>query len=245
MGIFSVNSNTNFFHKNNIYNMSNSGIALFSSYGNNISENTLFTISDQALVLFASDENLIQGNIVYNNTGEGILLMENCKNNLIKKNLVEDCGQGGGIVLWGGQSYSRFNILEQNRIMNNQYGINCVNVSDNIFYNNIVEFNSRFGFALSNSSNNSVFENEISNNLFGIILRSSTDNAINYNNLFENRVKAFFIDGCNSWDCNYWNRPRILPKVIFGVKMVSDSYFIPCMNVDWHPAQDPFEISIV
>ncbi len=56
---------------------------------------------------------------------------------------------------------------------------------------------------------------------------------------------AFFIaEGLsnykNIWNENYWNRPRFLPKLIFG--RIGIYYLAPWINVDWHPAQEPYDI---
>jgi hypothetical protein len=43
----------------------------------------------------------------------------------------------------------------------------------------------------------------------------------------------------NKWDGNFWNEPRDKPVVIFGsVGLV----LLPWINVDWHPAQEPYDI---
>ena len=46
-----------------------------------------------------------------------------------------------------------------------------------------------------------------------------------------------------SWNENYWDRYRILPKVIFGT---TGFYLgiIPRLNFDWNPAQIPYEGTI-
>jgi len=45
----------------------------------------------------------------------------------------------------------------------------------------------------------------------------------------------------NTWDQNYWNRLRILPKLIFGQLMIG-SFQMSWINIDWHPAQEPYDI---
>jgi len=44
----------------------------------------------------------------------------------------------------------------------------------------------------------------------------------------------------NTWYQNYWNRPRILPKLIFG-KFELGFKTIPLINIDWHPARKPHD----
>lgn len=64
-----------------------------------------------------------------------------------------------------------------------------------------------------------------------------------YNNI--NTPLSFITVGScdNLWDRNYWNRPRILPYIIFG-KAIFKNYEIPWLNVDWHPALKPYDITI-
>ncbi|HUS99823.1 MAG TPA: helix-turn-helix domain-containing protein [Candidatus Thermoplasmatota archaeon] len=55
----------------------------------------------------------------------------------------------------------------------------------------------------------------------------------------------------NIWDGNYWSRSRILPQPIFGSFRISGREFsfndlpipIDCVNFDWHPAQEPYDIT--
>jgi hypothetical protein len=42
----------------------------------------------------------------------------------------------------------------------------------------------------------------------------------------------------NQWSRNYWNRPRLLPKLIFG-KIEIGSDRILWINIDWRPALKP------
>ncbi|MBA7636881.1 hypothetical protein ES703_44509 [subsurface metagenome] len=52
----------------------------------------------------------------------------------------------------------------------------------------------------------------------------------------------------NKWDNNYWNRPRLLPKVILGSGEIVFKWGIiffipfPIIEFDWHPAQEPYDI---
>jgi len=41
---------------------------------------------------------------------------------------------------------------------------------------------------------------------------------------------------------NYWNRPRLLPKVIFGWRIIDDDRITPKLFVDWRPAVRPYDI---
>ena len=77
----------------------------------------------------------------------------------------------------------------------------------------------------------------------GITLLLANDNRIHQNNFIYNIPNAHFWRSYdNTWKNNYWNRPRLSPKLIFGRIGLSEG-LIPWINVDWHPAQEPYDIS--
>jgi len=100
------------------------------------------------------------------------------------------------------------------------------------------------GINLLGANNNTIQNNVIKQNKkIGINLFWSSDNQIEKNNFISNRFEAYFdtpniyISCYNRWSGNYWNRPRILPKPIFGRMGV-----LPWVNFDWHPAREPYDI---
>ena len=50
-----------------------------------------------------------------------------------------------------------------------------------------------------------------------------------------------FLHHKNNWSGNYWNRPRVLPKPIFG-RIGVFFMLIPLINFDWFPAKEPNNI---
>ena len=78
-------------------------------------------------------------------------------------------------------------------------------------------------------------------------------NTIVKNNFLDNERDAFFRNSrfisnfiSNRWNQNYWNRPRIFPKLIFG-KIRTSSTYIPhilWINIDWNPAKEPYDIGV-
>jgi len=219
----------------------NTGIGILSSNQNIIDNNTIFNIHDQAIALRNADNNIVKNNYIHDNLGEGILLMNDTSGNIIENNTIIKCGQAGGIALWSDHQPLINNTIKYNHIENNQYGINLRNASNNFFEKNNLISNQFFGFSLANSSKNTFFKNSIENSTFGIILNSSINNNINNNNFIENKIKGFFIDSNNNWDGNYWDRSRILPKLIFGISDNSFPFKI-LVDIDRHPAQEPYDI---
>jgi parallel beta-helix repeat protein len=236
----------------------NDGVGVFDSYQNSIMNNTVngkpliyldgksdmvinedagqiilvncnkITVQNQNLskgcigiTLINTQNSIISDNTVSSNDWYGILLF-NSKNNNISMNLVSDCYSG--IVLY--------------------------NSDENILCYNIVSLNKYSGICLLASNNNTLSSNSIENNggrkfiesREGLRLLDSSDNIINNNNFLKNAFAAYFSGKClrNTWDGNYWNRPRIIPKIIIG--NTGGIIFTMRFNVDWHPAKVPYDI---
>jgi parallel beta-helix repeat protein len=127
-------------------------------------------------------------------------------------------------------------------------GVGLYNSSDNntIFKNTII--NSKYsGVRTTQCSGNFIISNMISKNLVGVRIEFSTNTKILNNNFIKNifqeanHLGSKFLLHKNIWDGNYWNRPRVLPKPIFG-RTGLFHMLIPWINFDWHPAQEPNDI---
>jgi len=94
--------------------------------------------------------------------------------------------------------------LSQNTISDNYFeGINPVESSDNTISDNEIKFN-LYGLLLTESSNNSIYENEIRGNTRGIeALEQSNDNQIYHNNFISNDEDNAYDDFSNTWDNDY------------------------------------------
>ena len=115
------------------------------------------------------------------------------------------------------------------------------NISGNIISNNI------FGIFLD-GYNNTITYNSILKNLIGIFVQYEVNNTILKNNILNNILGAsfeLFLSGEEhftiKWEQNYWNRARLLPKPIFGIKF---TYYMiyPGVMFDRHPAKEPYDI---
>jgi len=88
--------------------------------------------------------------------------------------------------------------------------------------------------------NNDIFSNE----RYGIFLIKSSNNIITENNFVNNNKSAYFVYIClfNKWCGNYWDRPRFLPKPVFG--RIGFFYYkiFPWVYFDWYPAKELIEI---
>ena len=148
-----------------------------------------------------------------------------------------------GIIVTESDNYN----ITGNIITENNYGISFYAVSNSSIKYNLIMLNKEIGIKLTwsafyGSYYNSVYYNTIQKNKKGIYLDMSGFNKINYNNFYQNiRDASISMDTSNSWNNNYWDRPRILPKPIIGWGLL---WIFPFINFDWHPAKEPYDISI-
>jgi parallel beta-helix repeat protein len=161
------------------------------------------------------------------------------------------------------------NEISQNIIKNNYYiGIELRNSHYNEISKNFItgiSIKRGHGIQLLDSSNNIIKRNEIKLNSCCVNLNElsnrSTNNQIIQNNffLYYSRMSGvyFYIDYYhlkgnrgNTFDENYWNRPRFSPKYVLGWISL---FLIPIGNYgymfriilpkfDLHPAQEPYDI---
>ena len=132
-------------------------------------------------------------------------------------------------------SYSNNNNISENNICFNNDGIVIEASDSNIIINNIINLNTDYGLQFINSNSNTISTNTISNNYKGIFCSNSSKNAVLRNNFIKNIQNAYFKNCNNKWKGNYWDRPRLFPKLIFG-KIKIGFKEINWFNIDWRPA---------
>ena len=80
----------------------------------------------------------------------------------------------------------------------------------------------------------------------GILLATTVGMWIVSNTFLNTTHEPEFIDSffCH-WRNNYWNHPRLFPKIILGTMALPLGFYyalaIPWINIDWHPAQTPYD----
>jgi nitrous oxidase accessory protein len=182
-----------------------------------IISNNYLNHSISALIwIKGSNNKIINNNVNHSVTHSGIGLRSPCSNCIVSGNnisYVED-----GIKLWD----SNHNTVTGNRVNN------C----------------SRFGIETSSSSH--VEGNSIEDNYIGIFMYGGFNNHIKNNNFINNEIDVKFIFDLpfilsiitNRFNGNYWDDwIGFGPKLIHGVLL-----FIPWVEIDWHPAKEPYEI---
>jgi len=223
---------------NNKINSYSDGINFLYSQKNNISNNSINHNFDGIDCEYSSN-NIIIGNIITNNGG-GIYLYSS-HNNRISKNIIQS-NYGIGITVLS----SSYNIFERNTISSNYYGIRSFGSYNSILFNNIN--NNFYGIYTKNCDKNSIYLNSISSNDFGVYLEETREHLFSSNNFIDNDKDVHFEDSDNKWEGNYWNDIFRNVKVLFGTKQIGMIIFIPIMipwmDIDWHPAKEPYDIQV-
>jgi parallel beta-helix repeat protein len=210
------------------------------THSNTISYNTITSNEGYAIDLDESSNNIVIGNNLSYNFG-GIHVYPNSDDNKLTDNIISNNDFGISI------GYSSRNNITDNTINSNKlYGIHIWTASNNnTIKGNTINSNKGDGIYLENkklfSDNNIITGNDIcSNYMYGINITWSSKNVISENNFIDNNKYAYFSDCKNIWKHNYWGKPRILPKPIFGIIKI-DFYWILWFNIDWRPALKPYD----
>ena len=155
----------------------------------------------------------IQNNIIKENSVDGVRFYSSCDYNTITGNIITDNGETGIKF----SSFSEYNTISDNLISNNFNG------------------SSFAGFAYGEIIRNSFEDNTDYAIVFNLWCN---ENRISFNNFINNgKDVVFFTSSLNKCNFNYWGRPRILPKAIFGLMG-----FIPWFNFDWRPLFIPRQV---
>ena len=167
-----------------------------------------------------------------------------------------------GIGLWN----CSYNTFIGNRLFNNHIGIQIMDGDGISVINNVIS-NNEGGIQVQSSVNINVSNNLISNNSNGILYHDVGDKItknvikdavfitksngliITENNFIDHRINIHFVKPNNiSWNGNYWENWRTkLPRPILGIRFLSVRIIpiiIPAIDFDWHPATEPYDISI-
>jgi len=256
-GIYLSYSNDNTVIDNILTNNNYSIMLDFGCMYDTIARNTITNNNHTALVLFSCRTALITDNIIENNDGDGIDLLQTDDTTITNSTIGNNtgCGINGagsdhntithnmishnnddGIHMEGDDA-----TLSSNTIVGNKNGICITGYGFAAIKDNTISMNTVAGIFLNCSSSNAISGNSVSKNKQGVYLVGSTKNTIVSNTFVKNTRQALFENCTNTWDQNYWGRPRILPKLILGVRSTQKTWLFPLVNVDWHPAQEPYD----
>ncbi|MBN2603733.1 MAG: right-handed parallel beta-helix repeat-containing protein [Candidatus Thermoplasmatota archaeon] len=202
------------------------------------------------------------------NGDDGIDVYSKVDNITISENIIK-YNIGQGLVFFNSNRNTiTHNIIRKNGDISEPFsgGILFINSSNNNISGNIVSGNFNFGISIFLLYNSIVSGNSITYNLgTGLELQHSYDTVIVRNNFIKNgqKTSAFLLGDLadnamfhysmfperpynNSWDKNFWNRGRILPKPIFGMYSSATRLpiFLPWITFDWHPTLKPYDIQV-
>jgi hypothetical protein len=267
-----IHSSYNIVNDNIISNNNECGIycRMEYKYGNNIIYDNIIENNIRYGIIIEDTlnyENDVYGNHIENNAyGIGVTTMSEPdditgKNNIFGNTITRNLG---GIGIDSGYEI----LVYGNNITNNKCGIfmyghwgTCFNnsVYQNNIINNDVGIRLMSGWCSAGPYNNNIYLNNIMCNKKGITIECGFEwgftllNNISQNNFINNNRNALFyckwikFYGKNIWNENYWNRPRKNFYPIFG-KIGRRFGFgiipIPWIYVDWHPAQEPYDIEV-
>ena len=204
-------------------------------------------------IIINSDNNRIINNILSNNSygirtsfGKPFTSFQN--NTITNNRFIND---GAGIIFYSGRNTS----ITNNHISYMEQGILLTAaMNSNISFNII--FEAGIGIIITSTYNTVIYRNNISHNRVGVATLITSADQILQNNFIGNNASAksfqFILSKLrilknknhlplhrNVWRQNYWDEPRLLPYVIPGV------FLKFTFQVDWHPAQEPYDIPVL
>jgi parallel beta-helix repeat protein len=196
-----------------IYDNIGHGIYFCNSINSTINNNNIYSNSYYGILLHNDNENLkIHHNNIYNNKYYGIILEEGkYSNSNVHYNNISSNGNKSQ--------------KEDELVPNGGIWIDVITNGGLIIENNKIANNDEYGIILAyDCSGVKIKQNNFLNN-------KESDAYFRY-------YYQFFPK--NKWYNNYWDRPRILPKIIFG--HVYSKWLFLWFNIDWRPAIEPHDI---
>jgi parallel beta-helix repeat protein len=237
-----VNGKPLYYFKNikNFIVPDDAGQVILSNCTNVTIKEAYFTRCNFPIMLNYCNNCVVENNTVEDTYGEIITMRsENCtfQNNTVDKIIF-------GVCL---DQKSKNNIVRNNTVTNSTGGVVVMIESDNnvVYGNNF--YNNDLGIGLRQGAHdNTFYRNSIKQNGIGLFLTGEPyDNSIENNTFMKNTLQVQSIGKTkNYYNNNYWNRPKVFPKLIFGwiqggqtIPMFAIPYCIT--GVDWHPLKNP------
>jgi len=237
-------SNDNTILRNNIQQSFSHAILCRKFSSNNLICSNSMVKNSIGIAIQRSNNTLIMDNTITRSTNAGINIEYKSFHTIISKNVLSENFVGIFLDDFVTETFVNNNIIKGNLgagVFLQSYAANNT-IIENVFQNNIL------GINISGDSN-SIHHNMILDNSLGIFIWMGSDNTICYNTFSgTNRHASFNVylnEKRNTWNKNYWGKPRVLPQLVIGNINVWFGYqfVLPWLNVDWHPAQEPYDIS--
>jgi len=136
--------------------------------------------------------------------------------------------------------------VADNIVIGNGYGISIDKCSDYNVTGNLVKDNIFVGIFVAMDYNIIIQGNNLSSNNLGVHVVFSSDTQVLKNNFIANFIDATFgtsltgeSEHRTNWQGNYWDQRLGSVKLIVGRIVL-----VPWINIDWHPAQEPYDIGV-
>ncbi len=190
-GIVLCYADNNTVSSNTVLDGDAKGINVYESNHNTLTGNTVNNSGTMGLHLYYSSYNTVVDNVITYSDCVG-LKIEGCYNTLTGNNV--SFNEGAGIVIYDDEAH---NTTIENNVVNNN-GCNGIRVkgSDNYVAGNTVCNNEDWGIFVGTcdgSSNNTVIENTVRNNLMGIVFRSLYDSEVTDNTVTDNGIMGIYL----------------------------------------------------
>lgn len=237
------------------------GIQLWETNYCIISNNTIYENYNSGILLYQSCSNIITGNSIYSN-GEGIGLNDWCNRNSITNNIISLNRDDGISIYYSSANTISGNIIQENGHSCYYWeygsGIALDHIADrNIIRENII-LNNLYGVLLFGARYNIISKNLITNNTEAGMFVLAFLNFVNKNNFINNKCAAtfesylFFYNRWTRWRGNYWDDWKGFGRYEIDGVIVIPKYYrnyvewieIPWDNFDWFPANEPYDIEV-
>jgi nitrous oxidase accessory protein len=221
------------------------GIFLNGSSDNVVTENFISENGREGVFLQNAVDCVIRNNVFTHNGHCAVIISHSSRNIIAENNMYENYAT---ISLWPGATE---NEIAWNLMRNQEYsGVGIwPGANDNYIHHNYLSNISLYGFIITRAQGNIIANNTIWGSNEGIHLTMANTTTIKFNNFINNNMSAFFENSSfNRWKQNYWDDHHgIWPKCIKGLMRIpwNKTIVIHWMNLDWFPAQKPYEIPLL
>lgn len=221
-GIKTTGQTQNISLTTNIFENINYGVYIQQSTNSRI-VSTEFTDNNEGIYLVDSENIFILDNMFRRNS-VGIHL-EKITEMTMEYNIFTENDEGS-YCFQTTNSTVRNNIFRYNRWV----GLWTMQSASNSIHNNEFIGNIDIGLYIEYSINNEIYENQFIENDDGIYLEFSEENQVHHNDFYNLKFNIFFVAGSiqqvsNSIYNNFYDRPRLLPYLIFGTIKQNDQIF--------------------
>ena len=215
-------------------------------YDNSLSNNYIGIYSSSSSNNALNNNNFINNSdtaisLIYSNNNTlsnnyiGLYSLSSSNNALDNNNFINYSDTAISLV------YSNNNALSNNSIVNCRYGIYLIGATENDLFNNICTNNLYRGLVLYTSESNRIYYNTFSNNYIGgVSLSASSNNTLIYNTISSNSIGIY----AKSQSLNNLIQDNIIERNSkFGINAIKNNGSINASNNWWGDSSGPLHYS--